>query len=103
MSIDFLVELTKTWLYPALAATWFVNALLAVLFYANRLRHPHYRSRMLAYVSIALTYVLLSLATGLNPILTADQISPSLVIVRLGQLVFGLGIGRELWRRLRQE
>lgn len=100
--MDFLVDFARPWLYGALAAAWLINALIMVVYYANVLRHRVVIARFVTYANISISYVLLSLITGLSPVLDSESVLPWVVLCRVFQFVGAVGIGWESWQRLKE-
>lgn len=90
-----------TYLYPTLAATSFVVAGLALVFWATRRRTWVVFSQSMCFFAEFATMVVLVLTTGINPIFDIEQFLVWVVHTRILLLAALLFHAWHLWRRIR--
>jgi hypothetical protein len=88
VSEQWLIDFARMLLYPALALAWAAVTLLGMIYYFQVLRHWAMHGSILAFGMSAIGYFLLSLVTGLDPILPDPKvILPYLIASRLIEFV----------------
>ncbi len=97
------IRLIMSFLYPILAATAFVVAGLALLFWAMRRRTTVVLSQALCFYAEFATLALLTLTTGAAPVLDIEQFRSWVVITRILLLVALWFHAYQLWQRISAE
>jgi hypothetical protein len=88
-------------LYPALAACSFGLIILASLFWLTQRRTWLVVGQVIYFVTEFVTFTLLTLTTGANPMFDISQFRPLIVVARLAMLMAMIFYGWQYWRRIR--
>jgi hypothetical protein len=82
VSRQYLIDYARTLIYPSLAASWLAASMLAILYYFQEHKETVTWAAGLLFFVVSSGYALLSLMTGLDPLLDSATMLPWLIFLR---------------------